>query len=158
MGHSTVLQSPRILLVEDDHDIAQLVQLHLQDINAEVQHCDRGDDALKLAENKAWDILILDLRLPGMSGLDLCRRLREQGNYLPILMLTSKSSELDRVLGLELGADDYVTKPFSPVELVARVKSILRRTLLPPPQTAEIDLLSCGNFEISVKNRTVNTD
>ncbi|MEH6558414.1 MAG: response regulator transcription factor [Oceanicoccus sp.] len=158
MGHNTARQSPRILLVEDDYDIAQLVQLHLQDLNAEVQHCDRGDDALVFAESKFWDILILDLRLPGMSGLDLCRRLREQGNYLPILMLTAKSSELDRVLGLELGADDYVTKPFSPIELVARVKSILRRTSQPPSRTIETDLLSCGSFEINIKNRTVSCD
>lgn len=116
-----------ILIVEDETDIAQLVALHLQDINAQTQHTDRGDTALELAQSVHWDLIILDLRLPGMGGLEVCRRIREQGLQTPVLMLTSKSTELDRVLGLELGADDYVTKPFSPLELVARVKAILRR-------------------------------
>ena len=114
----------RILMVEDDVDIARLVLLHLEDLEAEIQHCDRGDTALRLALNENWDLIILDLRLPGRNGLDICRELREQGDHTPILMLTAKSSELDRVLGLELGADDYLTKPFSPLELVARVKAI----------------------------------
>lgn len=117
----------RILLVEDEADIAALVRLHLEDIGAEISHVDRGDLALEEATKSGWDLMILDLRLPGMGGLEICRMLREQGNQIPILMLTSKSSELDRVLGLELGADDYVTKPFSPLELTARVKAILRR-------------------------------
>jgi len=116
-----------ILVVEDEADIAALVSLHLEDIGATTTHIDRGDRALVEACKPGWDLMILDLRLPGMGGLEICRKLREQGNPLPILMLTSKSSELDRVLGLELGADDYVTKPFSPMELVARVKAILRR-------------------------------
>jgi DNA-binding response OmpR family regulator len=117
----------KILLVEDEQDIAALVSLHLEDIGAETTHIDRGDLALLEAVKPEWDLMILDLRLPGLGGLEICRRLREQGNQIPILMLTSKSSELDRVLGLELGADDYVTKPFSPLELVARVKAIFRR-------------------------------
>lgn len=121
---------PRVLLVEDDADIARLVSLHLEDLNAQVQHADRGDDALELALQQSWDLMILDLRLPGLSGLDVCRRLREQGHQVPILMLTAKSSELDRVLGLELGADDYLTKPFSPLELTARAKALLRRAAL----------------------------
>ena len=116
-----------ILVVEDEADIAALVSLHLEDIGATTTHIDRGDAAIVEAGKPGWDLMILDLRLPGIGGLEICRKLREQGNQLPILMLTSKSSELDRVLGLELGADDYVTKPFSPMELVARVKAILRR-------------------------------
>jgi DNA-binding response OmpR family regulator len=117
----------KILLVEDEQDIAALVSMHLEDIGAQTTHIDRGDLALLEAVKPEWDLMILDLRLPGLGGLEICRRLREQGNQIPILMLTSKSSELDRVLGLELGADDYVTKPFSPLELVARVKAIFRR-------------------------------
>ena len=152
---------PRILLVEDDQDIAQLVQLHLQDLEASVQHSDRGDHALTLALEQNWDLLILDVRLPGLNGLELCRHLREQGNHTPVLMLTAKSTELDRVLGLELGADDYVTKPFSPIELVARVKAILRRMSQlqrQAPTTGEADTLNCGCFEINIKNHCVTVD
>lgn len=120
----------RILIVEDDPDIARLITLHLEDLDAELRHVDRGDDALRLALQSDWDLIILDLRLPGMSGLDVCRNLREQNRFTPILMLTAKTTELDRVLGLELGADDYLTKPFSPLELCARVKAHLRRAAI----------------------------
>lgn len=119
---------PRILVVEDDEDIARLIVMHLEDLNADLLRCDQGDKALELALSNAWDLIVLDLRLPGMGGLDICRQLRERGNITPILMLTAKSSELDRVLGLELGADDYLSKPFSPLELTARAKALLRRT------------------------------
>lgn len=121
---------PRILLVEDDTDIARLICLHLENIDAEVEHSDRGDDALQLALSGHWDLVVLDLRLPGINGLDICRHLRQQGRQVPILMLTAKTSELDRVLGLELGADDYLGKPFSPLEIVARVKALLRRAAI----------------------------
>ena len=86
-----------------------------------------GTRGLELAQSESWDLIVLDLRLPGLDGLEICRRLRSQSNYTPILMLTSRSSEFDRVLGLELGADDYLTKPFSILELVARVKALFRR-------------------------------
>jgi len=119
--------SPRILIIEDDADIARLICLHLEDLDAQTEHCSRGDVALQRAGEEFWDLIVLDLRLPGIGGLDICRQLREQGKLTPILMLTAKSSELDRVLGLELGADDYLTKPFSPLELVARAKALLRR-------------------------------
>lgn len=128
--NETESKNARILLVEDDADIAQLVTLHLEDLNAHVVHSARGDDALVLAMESDWDVIILDLRLPGQSGLDVCRALRVHGDVTPIIMLTAKSSELDRVLGLELGADDYLTKPFSPLELSARVKALLRRTAM----------------------------
>ena len=149
----------RILLVEDEADIAALVSLHLEDIGAEILHVDRGDVALEQAAKPGWDLMILDLRLPGMGGLEICRKLREQGNQLPILMLTSKSSELDRVLGLELGADDYVTKPFSPLELTARVKAILRR-VSQLQQAAERheepeNLFQCGALAVDSRKREV---
>lgn len=148
---------PKILLVEDDDDIARLVLLHLKDIDAAVMHCSRGDTALETARDESWDLIILDLRLPGLSGLDVCRELRSQGVHTPVLMLTAKSSELDRVLGLELGADDYLTKPFSPLELVARVKALLRRAAfarLSP--AAEADVLALGPFSISTVSRQVS--
>ncbi len=153
----TSTKQPRILLVEDDEDIARLVLLHLRDIDAQVEHCDRGDDALELANRDSWDLVVLDLRLPGASGLDVCRKLREQGNTTPILMLTAKSSELDRVLGLELGADDYLTKPFSPLELVARIKALLRRSSInvQQQQRGGDPCLERGPFSICTQSHTV---
>ena len=101
--------------------------LHLRDLNCEVTLAADGHEGMRQAFARNWDLVILDLRLPGPDGLSICRALRRESRYVPILMLTSKSSELDRVLGLELGADDYVTKPFSVSELMARVKAIFRR-------------------------------
>jgi len=119
--------SRNVLVVEDQQDLAELVQLHLKDLNCEVTLAFDGVAGLAEAEAKDYDLVILDLMLPGMDGLEICRRLRARDRYVPVLMLTAKSTELDRVLGLELGADDYLTKPFSLMELVARVKAIFRR-------------------------------
>ena len=117
----------RILVVEDNEDIAELVALHLRDLECEVVLAADGVSGYELAGGGGWDLIILDLMLPGMEGLELCRRLRATDAYTPVLMLTAKSSEVDRVVGLELGADDYLTKPFSIRELIARVKAIFRR-------------------------------
>jgi DNA-binding response OmpR family regulator len=116
-----------VLVVEDDQDLCGLIRLHLQDLPCQVKLAADGIVGLAEAQAKNYDLIILDLKLPGMDGLEVCRQLRGRGTYTPILMLTSKSSELDRVLGLEMGADDYLTKPFSVFELTARVKAILRR-------------------------------
>jgi len=121
------MKQRNILVVEDEPDIAELVALHLRDAGFAVTIAADGHAAMREAFARSWDLIILDLRLPGPDGLAVCRALRAEQNYVPILMLTSKSSELDRVLGLELGADDYVTKPFSVSELLARVKSLFRR-------------------------------
>jgi DNA-binding response OmpR family regulator len=121
------VEKRRILIVEDERDIASLIALHLNDANFDVSLAADGHEGMRLAFSRQWDLVILDIRLPGPDGLTICRALRREMAYVPILMLTSKSSELDRVLGLELGADDYVTKPFSVSELVARVKAIFRR-------------------------------
>jgi DNA-binding response OmpR family regulator len=117
----------RVLVIEDENDISQLIRLHLEDIGCEVKQAFDGIVGLAEAEAQPYDLIVLDLKLPGMDGLEVCRRLRSQARYTPILMLTSKSSELDRVLGLEMGADDYLTKPFSVMELTARAKAIFRR-------------------------------
>ena len=122
-----LVEKRRILIVEDERDIASLLELHLSDANFEVTLAADGHAGMELAFSRQWDLIILDIRLPGPDGLTICRALRREMAYVPILMMTSKSSELDRVLGLELGADDYVTKPFSVTELVARVKAIFRR-------------------------------
>ncbi|MFO7603747.1 MAG: response regulator transcription factor [Gammaproteobacteria bacterium] len=116
-----------ILLVEDQEDIANLVRMHLQDMHCQVTYAANGREGLQQAENRRFDLIILDLMLPGMDGMEICRRIRQQSEYTPVLMLTSKSAETDRVLGLETGADDYVTKPFSIRELMARVKALFRR-------------------------------
>lgn len=120
-------QSKRILVVEDDLHIADLICLHLRDESFEVVHSADGDEGLRLLEQGGWDALILDLMLPGVDGLEICRRARAMARYTPIIITSARSSELHRVLGLELGADDYLAKPFSMLELVARVKALLRR-------------------------------
>ena len=117
----------RILLVEDEQDIAELAALHLEDLCDDVRIASDGNEGLRLALSQDWSLIVLDLRLPGVDGLEICRRVRRECRYQPILILTSKSSELDRVLGLESGADDYLTKPFSVLELAARARAILRR-------------------------------
>ena len=117
----------RVLLVEDDAHIADLLSLHLRDEGLEVVHCARGDDGLKALERGGWDALVLDLMLPGVDGLEICRRARAMTRYTPIIIISARSSEVHRILGLELGADDYLAKPFSVLELVARVKALLRR-------------------------------
>jgi DNA-binding response OmpR family regulator len=122
------MTSPRrILVVEDDPDISALVGLHLRDTGFSVELQANGQSGLALALGQAFDLVILDIMLPGVDGLEICRRLRAEKPGLPILMLTARTTELDRVLGLEMGADDYLTKPFSVRELVARVKAIFRR-------------------------------
>lgn len=121
----------RILVIEDERDIADLIDLHLRDLDYAVTVARDGNAGLRQATSRRWDMIILDLRLPGIDGLEICRQIRRKSQYVPILMLTSKSSELDRVVGLEVGADDYVTKPFSVLELKARVRAMLRRSQLP---------------------------
>ncbi|MDN4502765.1 response regulator transcription factor [Alteromonadaceae bacterium BrNp21-10] len=117
----------RVLIVEDDQDIADLIRVNLQELGIHTEHVADGNEAFKQAQEQPWDLLMLDVMLPGMSGLDICRLIRDSKPQQAILMLTAKISETDRVLGLELGADDYMTKPFSVRELQARVRSQLRK-------------------------------
>jgi len=117
----------KVLIVEDNPDIARLVQGHLADIGCAADIAGTGAAALQRYAQGGYQLVVLDLMLPDSDGLSLCRRIRESGDYVPVLMLTAKSSELDRVLGLEMGADDYLTKPFSIPELMARVRALFRR-------------------------------
>lgn len=117
----------RILVIEDNEDIGRLVELHLSTLPASVQRVADGREGLEIALRQDLDLVVLDLTLPGLDGLEVCRRLRGAGRHVPILMLTARSAENERVLGLELGADDYLGKPFSVLELVARAKALLRR-------------------------------
>jgi two-component system alkaline phosphatase synthesis response regulator PhoP len=127
-----------ILVVEDEKDIRELVRFHLEHEGYVVREADSGETALRQIAAERPALVVLDLMLPGTDGLEVCRRVRgaEGTRALPIIMLTARAEEVDRVLGLELGADDYITKPFSPRELVARVKAVLRRSHgedVPPP-------------------------
>jgi len=117
----------RILIIEDDVDIADMLGVHLREERFEIVHCARGDDGVRRLEQEAWDVLILDLMLPGVDGLEICRRARAMPRYTPVVIISARSTETHRIVGLELGADDYLAKPFSVLELVARVKALLRR-------------------------------
>jgi DNA-binding response OmpR family regulator len=119
--------SGRILLVDDDQGILEVVGYSLRNEGFDIETATDGEQALALAREHQYDLVVLDLMLPGLSGTEVCRELRAERRTVPILMLTAKDSELDRVLGLELGADDYVTKPFSQRELVSRVRALFRR-------------------------------
>ena len=148
--------SGKILVVEDEPDIAELIGLHLRDLGHEVETCADGETGLELALRGCWDLLVLDLRLPGIDGLEICRRVRLKGEYTPILMLTARTTEMDRVLGLETGADDYLTKPFSIIEFIARVKAIFRRVQSLGQRPAPgAQVLHIGDLAIDIDQRTV---
>ena len=119
---------PKILIVEDDRDIAYGLEEDLARHGHKVETAGDGEQAVRRAREEAWDLIILDLMLPRKDGFEVCRELRQAGLRTPIIMLTAKTHEAERVLGLELGADDYMTKPFSPRELRARIQAVLRRT------------------------------
>jgi DNA-binding response OmpR family regulator len=117
----------RVLVVEDDPHIADLLLLHLADEGYAVDRAATGDAGLRLLRKGPWDLLILDLMLPGVDGLEICKQARTMSPYVPIIIISARSTEVHRILGLELGADDYLSKPFSMLELVARAKAVLRR-------------------------------
>ncbi|KGJ94980.1 response regulator transcription factor [Colwellia psychrerythraea] len=117
----------KILIIEDEIDIAKLIKVHLSELDLHCDICTQGEQALQQALTQDYQLILLDVMLPGISGLDICRQVRQEKPLQSIIMLTSKTSEIDRILGLELGADDYMTKPFSIRELQARVRSQLRR-------------------------------
>ena len=143
-----------ILVVEDEQSIASLVTLYLTNEGFRVSQIADGAQALDAVERVKPDLVILDVMLPGMDGIEICRRLRAAGDGLPIVMLTARDAEVDRILGLELGADDYITKPFSPRELVARVKAVLRRTTRGGDED-EPGVLRVADVEIDLARREV---
>ena len=148
----------RILVVEDDADISHLLEIHLRDNAYRVDVVGNGLDGLELARTRAYQLVVLDLMLPGLDGLEICKRLRGEGITVPILMLTAKTAEFDRVLGLELGADDYLTKPFSIMELQARVKAILRRVDISSqsPGDEDNEFIDTAGLHIDVFARQVS--
>lgn len=148
----------QILVIEDDPDINKLVSMNLTDMGYQIESCDRGARGLQMAMSGAFDLIVLDVMLPEMDGLEICRRLRAANNFIPILMLTARDSEADRVVGLEMGADDYLTKPFSVRELQARVKAMLRRVEM-LTKTSAVETKSSlvfGDLEIHSDKRQVH--
>lgn len=117
----------RVLIIEDDPEIVGLLSIHLRDLDCEIFKTHDGREGYLKANSEPFDLIILDLMLPSMNGMDVCNKLRTERINTPILMLTAKSEEIDKILGLEMGADDYLTKPFSVREFIARVKAIFRR-------------------------------
>ena len=145
-----------ILIVEDDHDINNLLTLNLRSSGYAVDSAEQGGEGLTKAQSDSYDLIILDIMLPEIDGLEICRRLRAEGKTTPILMLTAKDGEIDRVLGLEMGADDYLTKPFSIRELQARVKALLRRVdMMRQPASVGKEQLSYKGLSICPMKRTV---
>lgn len=145
-----------VLIVDDEKDLVELVSYNLQKEGFAVDFSYDGEDALLKLKNKDFDLVILDLMLPGMDGLELLRFIRSVSrlSQIHVLMLTAKAEEIDRVVGLEMGADDYVTKPFSPRELVARVKALLRRASRKVDEPVK-DILRIGDIEIDRERYTV---
>ncbi|MDX1638544.1 MAG: response regulator transcription factor [Balneolaceae bacterium] len=121
------MDKKRILVIEDDEEIIELIEINVEHLDYEIDRATDGNKGLEKALDRSYDLIILDLMLPGLDGLEICKKLRARDVNTPILMLTAKSEEFDKVLGLELGADDYLTKPFSIRELLARIKANLRR-------------------------------
>jgi len=146
-----------ILIIEDNADIANLVSVNLRGKHMQVDHAADGNAGLEKALTGRYQLIILDLMLPGMDGMDICRIMRSAKIFTPVLMLTAKTTELDRVLGLEVGADDYLTKPFSVPELVARVNAIFRRSeQYQPASAADIpEKLQFGDLCVAPDNRQV---
>src|SRR5678816_1777460 len=121
------MDNKTVLIIEDDDDIIALLKIHLSDLGCKTLSANNGQKGLALAREERFDLIILDIMLPGLNGMEICRKIRQADRHTPILMLTAKSEEIDKVMGLETGADDYLTKPFSVREFIARVKVIFRR-------------------------------
>ncbi len=151
-----------LFVVDDEHDILELLELQLTKAHFNVKTFDNGNDFMEELKNQAPDLVILDLMLPDIEGTEICKRIRKSEKYkdLPVIMLTAKGEEVDKILGLELGADDYLAKPFSPRELVARIKAVLRRAEV---SNNNSDFLTIGDilhidkrkFEVKIKGEKI---
>lgn len=149
----------KILMIEDDVSIVELVAIHLKDNYCELTKAHTGTDGLNLATKNKYDMIILDVMLPEMDGIEICRRLRADKIFTPILMLTARSEEIDKIIGLETGADDYLTKPFSIREFIARVKAILRRTeMVNSEKIIDEEIFEFGSLLIDPMKRKVKLE
>lgn len=148
----------KVLVIEDDNDIVDLLTIHLKDLDCDVEVANDGNQGLRKALEEEYELLILDIMLPGIDGNSIAQKLRAYEIYTPILMLTAKTEEVDKVLGLESGADDYITKPFGVREFIARVKAIFRRMEQDTKWNNQMDAryLSFGDLEIDLEKRKVS--
>ena len=145
-----------ILMIEDDTSIVELVEIHLKDIHCHVTKAYTGQDGLSYAVKNNYDLIILDVMLPDIDGIEICKKLRADKIFSPIMMLTARSEEIDKIIGLETGADDYLTKPFSIRELIARVKAIIRRNEMDINADKLIkSKITCGSLSIDSEKRRV---
>lgn len=143
----------KVIIVEDEKDIAELIEVNLEDLDCEVKIFHNGKEGYEYALSNSFDLMILDINLPGMNGIDVCRSLRADKINSPIIMLTARSEEIDKVLGLETGADDYLTKPFSVRELLARVKAVLRRVEIETKSDDDVSVIEYRSMHLDKKKR-----
>jgi DNA-binding response OmpR family regulator len=146
----------RVLVVDDDNHIGELLTIHLEEAGFTVTYIADGLRGLQLGLTNTFDLIVLDVMLPGKNGIEICRELRSRQIAAPIMMLTFRGDEVDKILGLELGADDYVTKPFSVREVVARAKALVRRTGGPNPTKEEV--INLGSLSINCTTRVASLD
>ncbi|MEP7257527.1 MAG: response regulator transcription factor [Flavitalea sp.] len=154
------MDSKKVLIIEDDLNIVELLTIHLNDLGCTIVSAVNGQKGLEIAKAENFHLVILDIMLPGLNGMEICRKIRKTDRQTPILMLTAKSEEIDKVMGLETGADDYLTKPFSVREFIARVKVIFRRN---EEESSSQDynqasVISCNGLEIDIDKRRVILD
>ena len=148
---------PRVLAVDDELNILELVKLYLGREGYQVETASRGGDAISKLNTFNPDLIVLDLMLPDIDGFEVCRQIRSKSR-VPILMLTARKEDIDKVVGLEMGADDYLTKPFNPRELVARIKAILRRSQAVPRSGVPADIIEVGKLRIDLPRHEVSID
>lgn len=143
----------RIYVVDDEASIIEFVRIYLEKEGFQVKGFKDGKQAFEAIMGDPPDLVVLDVMLPGMDGFDVCKKLRAEENQVPIIMLTAKDEEIDKIVGLELGADDYLTKPFNPRELVARIKAVLRRVTL--KRQSQEEIIHVGDITLDIKRREV---
>ncbi|MEC4727982.1 two-component system response regulator OmpR [Shewanella sp. D64] len=148
-------ETSKILVVDDDMRLRALLERYLMEQGYQVRSAANSEQMDRLLERENFHLLVLDLMLPGEDGLSICRRLRQNGNPIPIVMLTAKGDEVDRIIGLELGADDYLPKPFNPRELLARIKAVMRRQVqdVPGAPTQQEEEITFGEFTLNLATR-----
>ncbi|HFG1871140.1 TPA: two-component system response regulator OmpR [Vibrio cholerae] len=150
-----MVENHKVLVVDDDARLRALLERYLSEQGFQVRSVANGEQMDRLLTRENFHLMVLDLMLPGEDGLSICRRLRNSNNMIPILMLTAKGDEIDRIVGLEVGADDYLPKPFNPRELLARIKAVLRRQVIEAPgaPSAEETIIEFGDFRLNLGTR-----
>ncbi|TDF36440.1 two-component system response regulator OmpR [Alteromonadaceae bacterium M269] len=148
-------ETPKILVVDDDMRLRSLLERYLVEQNFQVRAAANSEQMDRLLERENFHLMVLDLMLPGEDGLSICRRLRQKNNDMPIIMLTAKGDEVDRIIGLEMGADDYLPKPFNPRELLARIKAVMRRRSIEAPGAPSMDeqIIEFGGYRLNLATR-----